>query len=138
MDVCYGHRRGDNDMQDDLIYRQAAIDHWRSIIDATNEDSIYNMGFVDGLEFCINHLSTMPSAQSEVTEEEVKEYCHKRCLSIIDSALLKKYASAQKKGHWIDEGTNYLCSECLKGCWVNSDYCPWCGAYMKGGTEYEE
>jgi len=26
MDVCYGHRSGDNDMQDDLIYRQAAIE----------------------------------------------------------------------------------------------------------------
>ena len=25
MDVCYGHRSGDNDMQNDLIYRQAAI-----------------------------------------------------------------------------------------------------------------
>ena len=40
--------------------------------------------------------------------------------------------SAQKKGHWIDEETNYLCSECHRGCWVNSDYCPWCGANMRG------
>lgn len=31
----------------------------------------------------------------EITEEEVKEYCHKRSLCIVDSALLKKYASAQ-------------------------------------------
>ena len=29
MDVCYGHRSGDNDMQNDLIYRQAAIDALR-------------------------------------------------------------------------------------------------------------
>ena len=41
------------------------------------------------------------SAQSEVTEEEVKEYCRKRGLSIIDSALLKKYASAQTESRWI-------------------------------------
>lgn len=40
--------------------------------------------------------------------------------------------SAQKKGHWIDEGTNYSCSECHRGCWVNSKYCPWCGADMRG------
>ena len=86
---------------DDLISRRAPIDHWRSIIDATNEDSIYNMGFVDGLEFCINHLSTMPSAQSEVTEEEVKEDCRKRRLSIVDSALLKKYASEGPEPRWI-------------------------------------
>ena len=49
---------------DDLT-RQAAINHWQAIIDATNESDRYNMGFVDGLEFCINHLSTMPSAQPE-------------------------------------------------------------------------
>lgn len=39
-----------------------------------------------------------------------------------------------KTGHWIDEETNYLCSECHRGCWVNSDYCPWCGADMRGKT----
>ena len=36
-----------------------------------------------------------------------------------------------EKGHWIDEGTNYYCSECHRGCWVDSDYCPWCGADMR-------
>ena len=41
---------------------------------------------------------------------------------------IMRLPSAQKKGHWIDEGTNYSCSECHRGCWVNSDYCPWCGA----------
>ena len=44
---------------------------------------------------------------------------------------LNTVPSAQKKGHWIDEGTNYLCSECHRGCWVDSDYCPWCGADMR-------
>ena len=56
---------------DDLISRQQAIDHWRLIIDATNTDSRYNMGFVDGLEFCISHLSTMPSAQPEISCSEI-------------------------------------------------------------------
>lgn len=46
---------------------------------------------------------------------------------------LNTVPSAQKKGHWIDEGTNYCCSECHRGCWVNSDYCPWCGADMREG-----
>lgn len=41
----------------------------------------------------------------------------------------------RKKGHWIDEETNYSCSECHRGCWVNSDYCPWCGARMVRGEE---
>lgn len=134
-------------MRDDSISRAAAIDHWRAIIDATDEDSIYNMGFVDGLEFCINHLSTIPSAQSEVTEDEVKEYCRKRCLSIIDSALLKKYASVQperKRGEWmqISPAGIYECSECAQMVMTKDiscyKYCHGCGAYMKGGNEYEE
>lgn len=65
--------------------------------------------------------------------------------------LQKTYASLDKKvaeavemaiealkpktGHWIDEETNYLCSKCHRGCWVNSDYCPWCGADMRGEEE---
>ena len=50
----------------DTIYRQAAIDHWRSIIDATDGCDRYDMGFNDGLEFCISDLSTMPTAQQEI------------------------------------------------------------------------
>ena len=50
----------------DILSRQVAIEHWRLIIDATSTDSGYNMGFVDGLEFCISHLSTMPSAQPDI------------------------------------------------------------------------
>lgn len=46
--------------------------------------------------------------------------------------VIKHLPSAQKKGHWMDEGTNYACSECHRGCWVNSNYCPWCGADMRG------
>jgi len=34
----------------------------------------------------------LPSAQPEITEEAVKEYCRKRNLCVIDSELLKKYA----------------------------------------------
>lgn len=49
--------------------------------------------------------------------------------------ILKTLPSAEPKtGHWIDEETNYLCSKCHRGCWVNSDYCPWCGADMRGKT----
>lgn len=56
--------------RNDLISRQAAIDHWRIIIDATSMDNRYDMGFVDGLEFCISHLSTMPSVQPQRKTDE--------------------------------------------------------------------
>lgn len=59
-----------------LIDRLAAIDHWRAIIDATDGDSRYDMGFIDGLEFCISHLSTMPSEQPfhNITMNDVLKY----------------------------------------------------------------
>lgn len=51
--------------------------------------------------------------------------------------LLNGLPTAEKVGKWIDEETNYSCSECHRGCWVNSDYCPWCGARMVRGEEDE-
>lgn len=39
---------------------------------------------------------------------------------------------SRPKSKWIDEGTNYCCLECGRECWVNSNYCPWCGADMRG------
>lgn len=96
----------------DLIDRQAAIDHWRSIIDATDEGDRYNMGFDDGLEFCISDLSTMLSAEPE-----------------------------RKTGQWlqISPAGIYECSECAQmvmtediGCYK---YCHGCGTYMGGDTD---
>ena len=52
----------------------------------------------------------------------------------IIGALEEVPSAEPKAGHWIDEETNYLCSKCHRGCWVNSDYCPWCGADMRGKT----
>ena len=42
----------------------------------------------------------MPDAQPEVTEEDVIEYCCKRHLCIVDSALFKNYEFAQPD-QWI-------------------------------------
>lgn len=71
----------------DLIERQAAIDE---ITEYGDSAIVYiSVGEIK------RRLEQLPSAQHEITEEEVKEYCHKRCLCIVDSALLKKYASAQ-------------------------------------------
>ena len=47
-------------------------------------------------------LKALPSAQpEEPSHDAVKEYCRKRCLSIVDSALLGKYMpSAQQWIPW--------------------------------------
>lgn len=88
---------------DDLIIRQAAIEYFQRIIDSTNTDGRYNLGFIDGLEFCINHLSTMEAVQPE-----------------------------QKKGKWIEDGTHsvVICSQCDASNLWKSPCCPYCGAKM--------
>lgn len=48
----------------DLIDRQGVIDHLKSITVATSIGNKYNEGFVDGLDFAVGHLKTMPSVQS--------------------------------------------------------------------------
>ena len=92
----------------------------------------------------------LSAQQEEPSYEAVKEYCRKRCLSIVDSALLKKYASAQperKPGKWIfvrgEEAGNalYMCSACGKGDIhapeVRVPYCWNCGAEMTQDREVQ-
>lgn len=80
----------DEDLQD-VIYRLRdfpTIEPERKNIIEIPEG--YSDTFGDGVDWI---LEKMP----KVTEEAVKEYCRKRRLCIIDSALLKKYASAQQE-----------------------------------------
>ncbi len=66
-------KRGDG--MSDTISRQAATDHLRSIIDATDTKDRYNEGFADGLEFCISHMATMPPTQLEIIQcKDCKHY----------------------------------------------------------------
>lgn len=62
------------------------------------------------------------------------EECKHHVLEVSCERLMEQ-PTAERVGKWIDEGTNYSCSECHRGCWVNSDYCPWCGARMVRGEE---
>ena len=87
---------------DDLISRQAAVDELPYLLDYDGLKG--ENGFVSK-RLVRKMLKELPSAQPEITEEAVKEYCRKRCLCVVDGALLKKYASAQPEQRWI------LCSE---------------------------
>ena len=79
----------------DIIYRQAAIDVLNKLArdNFTLRDAF--SFYLGALHDAADGIKALPSAQPEVTEEAVKEYCRKRCLCIVDSALLKKYESAQ-------------------------------------------
>ena len=131
---------------DDLISRQAAID----AIMCEPTDAHYPSWYAERLE-------QLPSAQPVAKDINVpvkdcisrqaalrifEEHCYpvrydhnsiERGMTLTGIVeVLNMTPPAQKKGHWIDEGTNYSCSECHRGCWVNSNYCPWCGAQMDG------
>jgi len=113
---------------EDTISRQAAID---AVNNAFDRETLL-MGFVRSI--AVRAIRDMPSAEPEkvciarinLSEEQVREAFERA-----KNETVQVLPPAQKKGHWIDEETNYLCSECHRGCWVNSDYCPWCGAKMK-------
>ena len=137
---------------DDSISRHAAISAYKTLCQGT---ACKGCPFFDskGMKDCrlLKALRKVQSAQPEVTEEAVKEYCRKRCLCIVDSALLKKYASAQPKaGKWIlirpdeDKAGNglYECSECGKGDIhapeVEVPFCWNCGARMTGSGSVKE
>ena len=66
----------------DLIDRQAAMD---ALIERDPS----------GLDSVLNIIRGLADARSEVTEEDVIEYCRKRCLCIVDSALFKNYEFTQ-------------------------------------------
>ena len=85
-------------MTDDTISRQAAINHLKERLIETALNNVGIMASADDVyrELSENRidawLNEMPTA--EPTYEQVKDYCHKRCLSIVDNALLQKYAFA--------------------------------------------
>ena len=112
---------------DDLISRQVAID---AIVQCTNcgdEDALreyvlkhsLDNGWTGGILEALDAVKDLPTAQPE-----------------------------QKEGHWIDKGWDgdwawqtdgrgncwrvIECSECGKSVLVESNYCPNCGAKMKG------
>ena len=93
---------------DDLISRQALIEHLRRTIEASSNDGDYNEGFNDGMDFAACFASTLPSAQPE-----------------------------RKTGEWITHyyklGTErYECNVCHNRIGDTPYYCPNCGADMRG------
>lgn len=149
---------------DDLISRQALIEHLRRTIEATSTaDGDYNEGFNDGMDFAACFASTLPSAQPErLTDDDLETirihlsaYKEKLCNQrrwkeaeeyqrIIDRLI--SFASAQperKTGHWLvkqdHNGSTYgECSQCHGIQYAgHTPYCPYCGARMEGGDRNE-
>ena len=89
-------------------------------------------------------LNRVPTVDAEPTEEQVEEYCRKRCLVIVtselyDEMIAKWSAEPVRHGHWIDNETpmfgnpygSYICSRCFPYAQAHkTSYCPNCGAKM--------
>lgn len=129
----------------DLISRQGAIDEINKYI--LSFDAI-DANFLDGLKTAIKLIKeNLPSAQPEITLEQIKEYCRPRCLSIITNDLLYHLEQRQPKrtGEWLPDNNNYIyeqyvCSECKNSFKVDTcmgkpmwNFCPTCGCRMKEG-----
>lgn len=84
----------------DLISRQAVLRILN--LNMSNGFYDYNHDWWDptiDME-AINEIKALPSAQpEEPSYDAVKDYCRKRCLSIVDSALLGKYMPSAQR--WI-------------------------------------
>ena len=121
-------------MVDDTISRRAAIE---------TLDRFNVFGYVEEpWEKLSGALQALPSTQPEITEDDVKEYCRKRCLIVVTSDLydemMKRWSQPEReKGKWIDVrcGTVSLwaCSKCGEVYAENFHYCPNCGADMREG-----
>ena len=85
--------------------------------------------------------------KQEPTEKQVVDYCHKRCLVIVEEELFHRmkstFSQLPKEGEWIVDKNGYpqiICSICdvhipMVAGWcmdAHIKYCPNCGAKMKG------
>ena len=124
-------------MADDTISRRAAIDALDKRFD--------NVPMEQTAEILMlrKDLRELPSAQPEITEDDVKEYCRKRCLIVVTSnfyeEMMKRWSQHERKrGKWTNEngadGWN-RCSVCGELAIDLFDFCPNCGADMRGGKK---
>ena len=71
---------------DELIYRQQAIEAMSELLKRV---------FPEHRQIAEKCLNALPSAESEVTEEAVKDYCFKRSLTILSNDFFHKLTSGQ-------------------------------------------
>ena len=80
----------------------------------------------------------------EPTDEQVKEYCRKRDLKLVEHDFMvhiikDTLSSEPKTGHWIvKDEESAVCPFCCRNNKLYGDYCKWCGAKMVEPQESEE
>ena len=120
MDVCYGYRSGDNDMQDDLIYRQAALEALEKLFPVFPMKSDFTQGITCGIALAKVCIGKQVSA----AEPERKTG---RWVGNPETCEFMTCSACGCEFDWVSEG-GYSSNE-----WA---YCPECGADM-GGEQNE-
>ena len=133
----------------DMIYRRDVIDSIEKMQMPIMRSEFSGDQFIfTGMSRALQAIKELPSAQPEITEDDVKEYCRKRCLIVLTSDLYnemyRRWVSAQserKTGKWIrvNGKTAINCSACYHCGWSLSfedtvkrfNFCPNCGARME-------
>ena len=90
----------------DTISKTETVEHLRRVLEATVPNTDYDEGYIDGVEFGISTVSTMPIVQPE-----------------------------PKKGKWSDGYRWQRCSLCKQTGKKSWNYCPYCGADMRGEND---
>lgn len=107
-------------------------------------------GFISDT-WILDRIDEQPTVDVEPTEEQVKEYCRKRCLVIVNIEMFNEMTArwsgeTVKHGHWDNKiidarfdvpHTVARCSNCKGKIWVYEEnyvvkypYCPLCGCKM--------
>ena len=124
----------------DPVERAAVID----ALSWCNEWGVMGFTFIDK-DDAIRQIKTVPSTQTKPTFEQIKEYCDRRCLTIIANEfyydLITTYSAQpeRKNGRWL-MGKCSLCGGDapyypMSSGYYTSDFCPNCGADMRGGED---
>lgn len=84
---------------------------------------------------CKKILNQLPSMPQQITFAEVKDYCYRRNMVVISREFLYELFEKANwtKGNWlITSWDDYECSKCGDTQIEKHNFCPNCGADMRG------
>lgn len=123
----------------DLISRSALKEQFNHLEMVTNNSSLIEQAEYKMLMTCISLIDNAPTVEpcyQTTSCLDCKNYdkethnCPRYC------EVIKEAIKSRPKGEWIVSGLDYQCSNCgMVPCFRQDNFCPNCGAKMKGGKE---
>ena len=136
-------------MDNSLIKRQDAIDAADKIIE---RDTSGSNAVVNAMIAWSEYIRSLPPVQPEITQEQLEEYCKKRCLTVITDDLFYELTNGSKNtttwescGEFWEHrsGLEKFKCNCCGGEVVlyfgmkYPNFCPYCGRKSIADTGYE-